>query len=584
MYLEGQSVPKDAPKGIMYIQQAAEAGIAGAQRYVGFLYITDTQWAGRKQEGLQLLEKAATQNDSVAQYLLGRAYQDFLIGENNLEKAFSWYKLAADAGFAEAQVHVGIMLSKAIGTPENPVEAFRYLKLAADQRHPYGLTNLGLFYLQGRGVEKNSLIAAKYFQMAVEANIPEAMNFLAVLYETGEGVPKDVKRSIELKKRASEVILANSEKTINHRDFSPNSIRQPATELGASQIKEESEELINSLAKLPGKTSDTEIIRLFDIIDSSNDRVLLFNIWKAWSDNYFRCLNVIENNNKKFVERRCMVGNDRNALDQTINYGETEILKNKRLERFGGYLIKSALSGYSPAQYEIGKIMLSRENTLVVNGRLLSGLQGSSAVAWLKRASDAGHAEATSLLAKTEKDEQEKIISEKKQMDSNPFYYGLIEVQREDLRIPKDKAFDMAQKSMPNCRNIFLAGPVGTTFSEAHMLAKANMSSNPKMHSVVAKQINDGIDCRKAWPDGWSCVGIGYMNPTKAELLRPFTEGFQKHGEAYGDYVQAMARVKFRSGQSEDISVFAQKKNIRCIGSEGDAGMFSGLHWPYKPR
>jgi len=189
------------------------------------------------------------------------------------------------------------------------------------------------------------------------------------------------------------------------------------------------------------------------------------------------------------------------------------------------------------------------------------------------------------LAAQKKANEEKQRATEKKEEESNPFYYGLLAVSRENLGVPNQKALEMARRSMPNCRNVLLAGPVGTTFDEAHMLAKANLSSNPKMLSSVTKQINDGIDCRKAWPSGWSCVGIAYVDPpTKAELFRPYTSGFEKHGAAYGDYVHVMARMKFRSGQSEVVSLFAQKKNVRCIGSERDAGMFSGMQWPYEPR
>lgn len=173
---------------------------------------------------------------------------------------------------------------------------------------------------------------------------------------------------------------------------------------------------------------------------------------------------------------------------------------------------------------------------------------------------------------------------QKEKREENPFYYGLLDISRENLGVARGKAVQMAEESMLKCRNVLLAGPVGASFAEAHMLSKANLSDNPKMQRIVSKQINDGIDCRKAWPSGWSCVGVAYMNTTKAELFRPQISGFEKHGATYGDYVQALTNVRFKSGQTEQIAVFAQKKNIKCIGSDSDAGMFSGLRWQYSPQ
>ena len=54
------------------------------------------------------------------------------IPENDRE-AVKWFRLAAEHGFSDAQLNLGIMYSNGEGVPENDREAVKWVRLAAEQ-------------------------------------------------------------------------------------------------------------------------------------------------------------------------------------------------------------------------------------------------------------------------------------------------------------------------------------------------------------------------------------------------------------------------------------------------------------------
>ncbi|MBB3046274.1 hypothetical protein FHR99_000510 [Litorivivens lipolytica] len=73
---------------------------------------------------------------------------------------------AAKAGDAEAQVNVGEIFEKGLGTEPNYEAAAIWYQKAADQGNERGLFNLGTLYEQGLGVEANKLKALNLYRQA----------------------------------------------------------------------------------------------------------------------------------------------------------------------------------------------------------------------------------------------------------------------------------------------------------------------------------------------------------------------------------------------------------------------------------
>lgn len=75
---------------------------------------------------LHAMTISAQQGDPEAQFVLGNVYQLGVMGvPTNLKKAVSWYKKAANQGYADAQLNLGICYLVGRGVKEDLVEAVR---------------------------------------------------------------------------------------------------------------------------------------------------------------------------------------------------------------------------------------------------------------------------------------------------------------------------------------------------------------------------------------------------------------------------------------------------------------------------
>ena len=89
-----------------------------------------------------------------SELVLGLLFDTGFFGENP-EKAFEWYKRAADKGSPLAQYILSGMFKAGNGTPIDYDEAFRYLQLSANLKFMPAIIQLALFYEEGIGVIKS---------------------------------------------------------------------------------------------------------------------------------------------------------------------------------------------------------------------------------------------------------------------------------------------------------------------------------------------------------------------------------------------------------------------------------------------
>ena len=89
-----------------------------------------------------MLQQAALQGDTEAQYNLGVLLEQGQAGEPNLEQAFAWLSKAAQQGLAAAQERLGLMY--AIGQPmeQDMVEAHKWFVLASTGKNEAAKANL----------------------------------------------------------------------------------------------------------------------------------------------------------------------------------------------------------------------------------------------------------------------------------------------------------------------------------------------------------------------------------------------------------------------------------------------------------
>ncbi len=102
-YLNGTGCKKDEREGKRYIYEAAKHNIPRALYYTGKWTYYGEQWnrfgeklyTEDKEKGLEILQKAASLNDELACYVLGRIYEK----NNDIDNAVKFYLQARDNGY-----------------------------------------------------------------------------------------------------------------------------------------------------------------------------------------------------------------------------------------------------------------------------------------------------------------------------------------------------------------------------------------------------------------------------------------------------------------------------------------------------
>ncbi len=144
------SEPKPAPRGRQTITQAAAAGDPVAL----FQLASAKLDAGDGKEGVKLMRQAAERGLPIAQYRMGKIYED------------------------------GILV------PKDEAAARRWTERAANGGNRRAMHNLAMLYAEGQGVPQSYEKAAKWFQQAALLGLTNSQYNLAFLYEQGLGVPE----------------------------------------------------------------------------------------------------------------------------------------------------------------------------------------------------------------------------------------------------------------------------------------------------------------------------------------------------------------------------------------------------------
>ena len=135
-------------------------------------------------------------------FQLGRAFT--AAGKHT--DSLSWYRKAADQGYASAQASLGSMYEHGRGgLAKDDKEAVRLYRLAADQGVTTAQAQLGFMYEQGRGgLAKDEKEAVRLYRLGADKNSASAI-YLGVMYEHGRGgLAKDDKEAVRLYRLAAD--------------------------------------------------------------------------------------------------------------------------------------------------------------------------------------------------------------------------------------------------------------------------------------------------------------------------------------------------------------------------------------------
>lgn len=175
-YYFGHGVEKDVDASIAYTRAAADAALPIAQVTLSQLYHYGQRGVGKDVEtARELLFAAVNANFHVAQYRLGMRYYRGRGFEVDDDKAFHWFKKAADQGHLAAINSVGLMYLRGHSVQRDYRKAASWFEKAAAYGQSAALYNLGSLYERGWGVSRDLIRALEFYELAAAQKYPRAV-------------------------------------------------------------------------------------------------------------------------------------------------------------------------------------------------------------------------------------------------------------------------------------------------------------------------------------------------------------------------------------------------------------------------
>ena len=210
MYQKGHGVAVDLPRACSYFQKSAQLGSGDGMYSLGECYRLGTGLAKNDAEARRWYREAeghGTVGPQTAASHAGGAHgeanqADYDAGANlykqkNYAGALPYFRRAADAGNATAQMQVGYQYQYGEGVAKNSAEAVRWYSKSAANGNPIGEKNLGLMLENGDGVQENWMQAAQWYAKGAALGYEGAEFALGRCYEFGIGVPQNRQLAIE---------------------------------------------------------------------------------------------------------------------------------------------------------------------------------------------------------------------------------------------------------------------------------------------------------------------------------------------------------------------------------------------------
>jgi TPR repeat protein len=151
------------------------------------------------------LLKAQEAGSLEASRLLSRMFEEGIIVERDLYKAYRHMKKAASLGDPESHLALAkICLSRSIEDESELAKAVKYARKAVKHNVPEAAYLLGLIHENDRFGEQFDLdLAFVFMKKAASLKFTPGIRKLASFYETGKGVKPDARKALSLTKRAA---------------------------------------------------------------------------------------------------------------------------------------------------------------------------------------------------------------------------------------------------------------------------------------------------------------------------------------------------------------------------------------------
>lgn len=244
--------------------EAAKAGDASAQHYVGSMYESGNGVKQDLTEAAVWYHKSATQGDAIAQYALAQMYEKGSGVKQNSVDALAWLRKSAEQGNESAQYDLGVLYMKGTSVKQDSAEALAWLhksaaqtsrfddilggylvtdkedtatteviswlRKAAERGDVLAQKTLGMMYYRGTRIKKNYDEAVVWYRKAAEQGDTEEQKRLGKLYESGTGVKQDYTEAVSWYRKAAEQGDSEAQSTLGMMYYFGKGIKQDYAE------------------------------------------------------------------------------------------------------------------------------------------------------------------------------------------------------------------------------------------------------------------------------------------------------------------------------------------------------------------
>ncbi len=204
LLLRGLGVEKDETRAAALLEAAARAGDGESAAQWAFCLEYGIGAARDEELALEWYRRAASAGVAAAQLKLGELY---LAGQwvdaMDVPRALEYFRLAAASGLPAALFRLGVCYSEGTGVKKDALRAADYYLQAANGNYAQAQFNLGWVYLNAAGIPKDEAAAFYWFKQAAENGLMQAQRQLAYCYFSGTGIEKNEMEGLRWLKQAA---------------------------------------------------------------------------------------------------------------------------------------------------------------------------------------------------------------------------------------------------------------------------------------------------------------------------------------------------------------------------------------------
>ncbi len=183
---------------------AVEEGDFKAELLLARLYAEGLGTPRNTQKALDIYQRLADRDNSVAQTILGWWHANGINVPKNEMLAVAFYKKASTIGNPTARNNLGLMLLNGEGAPKDERAAAELFEKALAQGEARAANNLGVMCRDGLGMERSDRKAQAYFEKGAAMDDAASQANLGALYFAGRTATKDDEKAVSLLRSAAE--------------------------------------------------------------------------------------------------------------------------------------------------------------------------------------------------------------------------------------------------------------------------------------------------------------------------------------------------------------------------------------------